>query len=44
MKELNYCSECEGKLTEKDKDRNRECGIDYEEWTCWTCDAASDPT
>jgi hypothetical protein len=43
MKELEHCSECDGKLTGQDKERNRDCGIDYEEWLCWGCEVASDP-
>jgi hypothetical protein len=44
MKELNHCSECDKKLTEEEKDHNKDCGIDYEEWICSTCEVASDPT
>jgi hypothetical protein len=44
MEELNHCSECDVKLTEKDKEHNRDCGVDNEEWMCINCDYASDPT
>jgi hypothetical protein len=38
MKEIEYCSECDRKLVEDDKERNRESGINPEEWTCMICD------
>ncbi len=44
MKELNHCSQCDKKLTEKEKEHNRSCGVDYEDWSCWLCEQMSDPT
>ena len=40
MKELEYCSECDKKLTEDEKEMNRDNSIDYEEWKCWECTEA----
>jgi len=42
MKELNYCSECDKKLSVSDKKRNRENMVDHEEWTCADCDHCLD--
>ena len=39
MKELEYCSECEKKLNDIEKDHNRDDGIDYEEWLCFNCES-----
>ena len=44
MKEINYCSECDKKLTAEDKEMNRASGFDYEDWICIDCDSESDPT
>lgn len=41
--ELNYCSECDKKLTQRDKQRNRDTVENYEEWICWECAKGSDP-
>jgi uncharacterized protein with PIN domain len=38
MKELNYCSKCDEKLSRVDKDYNKEAGINTEEWVCWDCE------
>lgn len=43
MKELEYCSECDCKLKKSDKERNRDCGVEYEFWLCWDCEKGSDP-
>jgi hypothetical protein len=42
MKDLEYCSLCDRKLTEDDKEINREDGIDTENWLCFVCDNDSD--
>jgi len=43
MKELNYCSECDKKLSESDKESNREANLDYEDWICEGCNQGSFP-
>lgn len=43
MKELNYCNECDTKLSTLEKEHNKDCRIDYEEWMCGSCENESDP-
>jgi hypothetical protein len=44
MKELEYCSECDVKLNEEEKQSNRDSGVDDEEWVCKVCHFEGDST
>lgn len=44
MNEPDDCTECDCTLTDEEKNHNRSCGIDNEDWLCYECEYLSDPT